>query len=75
MLALHSLQIFVTEDRLRAELLAAERECESIVGRFDNLGRAPTDAEREARRLDFLASRKRLGALGTQLLQLRCPRT
>jgi hypothetical protein len=62
-----------SEGRIKAEMAAVERQCESIVARFDALQRAPTAAEREARRLDFLAGRKRLGELGTELLALRCP--
>ncbi len=63
----------MTEERLKAQLIAAQRECDQIVGRFDHLGRVPTDEERDARRRDFLASRQRLGQLGNQLLVLRCP--
>lgn len=62
-----------SEGHIKAEMAAVERQCESIIARFDALGRAPTAAEREARRVDFLATRKRLGELGTELLALRCP--
>jgi hypothetical protein len=72
MLSLLSLEFRMTEERLKAELIAAERECETIVGRFDHLNREPTLEEREERRLDFLASRKRLGELDNRLLELRC---
>lgn len=62
-----------SESRIRAEMAAVERQCESIIARFEGLDRAPTVAEREARRLDFLANRKRLGELGTELLAMHCP--
>ncbi len=65
--------IRTSEERLKAQLAATERECDSIVGRFDRLGREPTTEEREARRMDFLVSRKRLGELGNRLLVLKCP--
>jgi hypothetical protein len=64
----------MTEERVKAQVDAEERHCEAIVARFDQLGREPTLEEREVRRLDFLASRKRLGELGSQLLTLRCPK-
>jgi hypothetical protein len=72
MLSLLSLEFRMTEERIKAELIAAEKECQTIVGRFDHLDRAPTLEEREERRLDFLASRKRLGELDNRLLGLRC---
>jgi hypothetical protein len=72
MLSLLILELRMTEERLKAELVAAERECETIVGRFEHLDREPTLQEREDRRLDFLASRKRLGELDNRLLELRC---
>jgi hypothetical protein len=62
-----------SESRIRAEMAEVESLCQLIVTRFDGLGRAPTLAERDARRLDFLASRKRLGELDTELLALKCP--
>jgi hypothetical protein len=62
----------MSEERLKAQLSAAERECDSILTRFEYLGREPTVAERDARRLDFLATRKRMGELGNKLLTLRC---
>lgn len=61
-----------SEGRIRAEMAAVESECLSILARFEGLGRAPTLAERDARRVDFLAGRKRLGELGTELLALKC---
>lgn len=64
----------MTEERLKAQLDAARRECDAIVARFDHLGREPTLEEREVRRLDFLATRKRLGEIDSQLLTLRCPK-
>ncbi len=61
-----------SERRIRAEMAAVEDQCLSILARFDGMERAPTLAERDARRIDFLAERKRLGELGTELLELRC---
>jgi hypothetical protein len=61
-----------SESRIKAEMAAVEDQCVSILARFDGLGRTPTLAERDARRIDFLAGRKRLGELGTELLELRC---
>jgi hypothetical protein len=61
-----------SESRIRAEMAQVESLCQSIVTRFDGLERAPTLAERDERRVDFLASRKRLGELGTELLAIKC---
>jgi hypothetical protein len=61
-----------SETRIKAEMAEVEDLCRSIVARFDGLQRNPTLAERDARRLDFLASRKRLGELGEELLELKC---
>jgi hypothetical protein len=61
-----------SEGRIRAEMAEVESLCQSIATRFDGLDRAPTLAERDARRSDFLAGRKRLGELGTELLALKC---
>jgi hypothetical protein len=61
-----------SESRIRAEMAEVESLCQMIATRFEGLGRAPTLAERDARRLEFLAGRKRLGELDTELLELRC---
>jgi len=61
-----------SESRIKAEMAEVESLCQLIAERFDGLDRAPTLAERDARCLDFLASRKRLGELGTELLELKC---
>jgi hypothetical protein len=61
-----------SESRIKAEMASVESQCLSILARFDELGREPTLAERDARRIDYLAGRKRLGELGTELLELRC---
>jgi len=61
-----------SESRIKAEMAEVEDLCQSIVTRFDGLERTPTLAERDARRLDFLTNRKRLGELGTELLALKC---
>ena len=72
MLDVRIFQSRMTEERLKAQLIAVENECEAILGRFDTLGREPTAEERDARRSDFLASRRRFGELGNQLLVLKC---
>jgi hypothetical protein len=61
-----------SETRIKIEMAEVESQCLSILARFDGLGREPTLAERDARRTDFLAGRKRLGELGTELLELKC---
>jgi hypothetical protein len=73
MLDLKSIESRMTEERIKAELTAAQAECDCIIGRFDHLDRLPTAEEREARLSDFLKSRKRLGELRNRLLELRCP--
>jgi hypothetical protein len=62
----------MTEERLKAQLIALQSQCEAIAGRFDHLDREPTPLERDTRRADFLAARKRLGELDNQLLGLAC---
>ena len=64
----------MTEERLKAQLLALQSQCEAIAGRFDELGREPTAQERETRLADFITARKRLGELDNQLLGLKCRR-
>ncbi len=61
-----------SEGRIKAEMAEIEGRCRLISERFDRIGRAPTLAERDARRSDFLASRKRMGELDTELLALKC---
>jgi hypothetical protein len=61
-----------SEARIKAEIAAVEQQCTSILARFDGWGRVPTAAERDARRLDFLSRRKRLGELETELVALKC---
>jgi hypothetical protein len=74
MLDMKIFQARMTEERLKAQLIAVQNECDAILGRFDDLGREPTAEEREARRSDFLASRRRFGELDNQLLALKCPK-
>jgi hypothetical protein len=61
------------KEALREELIAAEEEYNSIVGRFDHFDRQPTAEEREERLGDFIASRQRVGELRNQLYELTCP--
>ncbi len=61
-----------SENRIKAEMAEVEIRCRLLAERFNGLGREPTLAERDARRVEFLASRKRLGELDTELLALKC---
>jgi hypothetical protein len=73
MLDLKCIEFRMTEERIKAELIAAQAECDGIIERFDHLDRLPTAEERDARVSDFLRSRKRLGELRNKLLELKCP--
>ena len=70
MLDTQSLERRMTYERMKDELAAVERECDEILGRFEVLGRQPTAAEREARRMAYLANRARLSEVGNRLLDL-----
>lgn len=63
MLDSQSLQWLMARERLKDEVNAIERQCETIVHRFDELEREPTIAERDSRRHDFMDNRARLSAL------------
>jgi hypothetical protein len=77
MLDLKSIESRMSAERLkealREELIAAEEEYDSIVGRFDYFERQPTAEEREVRLGEFITSRQRVGDLRNQLYELTCP--
>jgi hypothetical protein len=63
MLDTQSLEWRMACERLKDEASALERQCESILGSFEGLGREPTAAERDARRQAYLDNRSQLHAL------------
>ena len=60
------------EDRIKLRMAAVRKEGGLVVARFEGIDREPTQAEREARLVEFLANRKELGELERQLAQLKC---
>ena len=50
MLNTQSLEWLMACERLKDEVGAVEKQCESILGSFQHLEREPTAAERDARR-------------------------
>jgi hypothetical protein len=67
MLDTQSLEWRIACERLKDEAVTLERQCEAILGQFDGLERAPTDAEREARREAYVENRSRLYNLQCEL--------
>lgn len=67
MLDMQSLESLMACERLKDEAAAVEQLCETILRRFDNLGREPTIAERDARRQDYIDTRARLSALNSEI--------
>jgi len=67
MLDTQSLEQLMACERLKDEAVRVERHCECIVHRFDNLGREPTCAERDARRQDYIDTCARLDALKSEI--------
>lgn len=67
MLDIQSLESLMACERLKDEAAAVEQLCETILRRFDNLGREPTMAERDARRQDYLDTCARLWALNSEI--------
>lgn len=63
MLDAQSLEWLMACERLKDEVIAVEKQCESILGRFEHLQREPTAAERDERRQAYLDNRARLRAL------------
>jgi hypothetical protein len=63
MLDKQSLEWLMACERLKDEVSTVEKQCESILGRFEHLERQPTASERDARRQDYLDNRARLDEL------------
>jgi hypothetical protein len=67
MLDTQSLEWLMACERLKDEMNAVEKQCESILGSFEHLQRQPTAAERDARREAYLDNRARLQALDGEI--------
>ncbi len=67
MLDRQSLEWLMACERLKDEVSAVEKQCESILGRFEHLGREPTMAERDARREAYVDTRAHLSALDNEI--------
>jgi len=67
MLNTQSLELLMACERLKDEAAGIEQQCAVILGRFDHLDRAPTGAERDARRHDYVENRARLAELNAQI--------
>jgi hypothetical protein len=67
MLDTQSLEWLMACERLKDEVSAVEKQCESILGSFSHLEREPTAAERDARREAYLDNRARLHALNGEI--------
>lgn len=67
----NTLSIRMAEERIKSEIAAVEKECAEIMERFDHKDHELSAEERTMRRLEFLANRRRLGQLGSDLLELR----
>lgn len=70
MLDTQSLEWRIACERLKDEAITLEQQCEAILGQFEGLERAPTDAEREARREAYAENRSRLYNLQCELADL-----
>lgn len=67
MLDTQSLEWLMDCERLKDEVAAIEKQCETILLSFDHLQREPTAAERDARREAYLEQQARLYALNSQV--------
>ena len=67
MLDRQSLEWLMACERLKDEVVAVEKQCESILGRFEHLQREPTLAERDDRREAYLENRDRLQVLNGEI--------
>ncbi len=67
MLDTQSLEWLMACERLKDEVSAVEKQCESILGSFQHLERQPTAAERDARREAYLENRARLHELNDEI--------
>jgi hypothetical protein len=70
MLDTQSLEWLMACERLKDEVVAVEKQCESILGRFEHLERQPTAAERDARRDAYLENRARLHELNVEITNI-----
>lgn len=67
MLNSQSLEWLMACERLKDEVSAVEKQCESIVGSFAHLEREPTASERDARREAYLENQARLRELSGEI--------
>ena len=67
MLDRQSLEWLMACERLKDEVIAVEKQCESILGSFEHLQREPTAAERDNRREAYLDNRARLQELAGEI--------
>ena len=67
MLDTQSLEWLMACERLKDEVSAVEKQCESILGSFQHLEREPTATERDARREAYLDNRARLHELNDEI--------
>ena len=67
MLDRQSLEWLMACERLKDEVVAVEKQCESILGSFEHLQREPTAAERDNRRGAYLENRARLQELAGEI--------
>lgn len=70
MLDKQSLEWLMACERLKDEAAVVEQECACILARFDYMNRAPTLAERDARRQDYLENRARLQDLAAEIASI-----
>ena len=67
MLNSQTLEWLMACERLKDEVSAVEKQCESIVGSFTHLEREPTTSERDARREAYLENQARLRELSGEI--------
>ena len=67
MLDRQALEWLMACERLKDEVSAVEKQCESILGSFEHLQREPTAAERDSRREAYLENRARLQELAGEI--------
>ena len=67
MLNAQTLEWLMACERLKDEVSAVEKQCESILGSFSHLEREPTAAERDARREAYLENQARLRELNGEI--------
>jgi hypothetical protein len=72
MLDSRSLARYIAAEQAKEEMVRVERQCDVVLGALDGLGREPTTAERDVRRIEFLKIRSELGELARRVLRLRC---